>query len=91
MESLSQEIDASFIVQETTAYVGGGAMPQHDLSSFAIAVRAKALSADTMALRLRMGTPAVVGRIQDGALLLDMRTVGDSDLADLTSAIRRAL
>ena len=43
-----------------------------------------------LAARLRAGTPAVMGRVQDGTLLLDLRAVFERQEEDLIAAIRRA-
>jgi L-seryl-tRNA(Ser) seleniumtransferase len=40
---------------------------------------------------LRTGSPAVVGRVQDGKLLLDLRCVFERDEAALLAALQRAL
>lgn len=52
--------------------VGGGAFPSAVLQSSAVALRESAESADE---RLRGGSPAVVGRANEGRLLLDLRSV----------------
>jgi L-seryl-tRNA(Ser) seleniumtransferase len=59
-------------VAESSASVGGGAFP-----TAAIASRAIVLSASVQDLeeRLRLGEPAVIGRIFEGNLLLDLRSV----------------
>jgi hypothetical protein len=47
--------------------------------------------ADSLAERLRLGTPPVVARISDGALLLDVRTVPEAELDRLAEAVASAL
>jgi len=56
---------------------GGGTLPEQTVPSWAIAVAGavEGASAERMAARLRMGTPAVFGRIQEGRVLVDLRTV----------------
>ncbi|HQG03990.1 MAG TPA: hypothetical protein PK838_06660, partial [Thermoleophilia bacterium] len=44
-----------------------------------------------VAARLRGGRPAVVGRVHEGRLLLDARTVCESDVADLIAVAGAAL
>jgi L-seryl-tRNA(Ser) seleniumtransferase len=44
-----------------------------------------------MLRRLRLGTPAVIGRIEDGAVRLDLRTVSAASDAALAEAVRAAL
>ncbi|MEO8437866.1 MAG: L-seryl-tRNA(Sec) selenium transferase, partial [Chloroflexota bacterium] len=44
-----------------------------------------------LAARLRAGDPAVVARVETGAVLLDLRTIEPSDDAVLAGALVRAL
>ena len=60
-------------VVQSTSTVGGGALPGETLPTWAVAVAAAA--PDALAAALRRGDPPVVGRIVDGQLLLDLRTV----------------
>lgn len=53
--------------------IGGGSLPGETLPTRAVALAVSA--PDAFAAALRRGDPPVVGRIQDGQLLLDLRTV----------------
>ncbi len=77
------------IVAEPSA-VGGGALPQTELAGFAVAVQPRDLSVDALAARLRAGSPPAVGRIQEGRLLLNLRTVARSEEAELVLAVTSA-
>jgi L-seryl-tRNA(Ser) seleniumtransferase len=63
------------------AAVGGGGAPGVELPSAAISLPA------SYAVALRTGTPAVVGRVQDGRCLLDLRTVAPEDDETLLRAV----
>ena len=76
-------------VVEVESTVGGGSLPGETLPSFAVAVRVH--SAARLLAALRRGVPAVVGRIADGRVILDLRTVNPDDDERLALAIRRAL
>jgi L-seryl-tRNA(Ser) seleniumtransferase len=78
-------------VIESVARVGGGALPLLELPGPAVALDADARGADALALALRRGDPPVVGRIQDGRLLLDPRTLSDEETVEAAAAIRAAL
>lgn len=54
--------------------VGGGTFPETTLSSSAVRLECP-VGADRLARTLRNGSPPVVGRVVDDALLLDVRTV----------------
>src|SRR5205807_1860486 len=61
--------------REDSAYVGGGSLPDRALTTWVVEVEAGGVSDAELARRLRTGDPAVVGRLQGGKLLLDVRTV----------------
>jgi L-seryl-tRNA(Ser) seleniumtransferase len=71
------------------ATVGGGSLPGETLPSFGLAVAAR--SPDRLLAALRAGEPAVVGRIEDGRVVLDLRTVDPAADEALAAALRRAL
>jgi L-seryl-tRNA(Ser) seleniumtransferase len=81
---------ASAAVQDDIAYVGGGSLPDVGVPTTVIALQARNLGEGEFATRLRMGTPAVVGRLQDGKLLLDLRTVFERQENTLLEAIQKA-
>ncbi len=60
---------------DSSAAVGGGALPGQTLPSVAIEVMSPPGGADTLARRLRSVTRPVIGRIHEERLRLDMRTV----------------
>lgn len=62
------------IVEESSC-VGGGALPTTDLPGCAVAIRFPQLSLEALALQLRRQQPAIIGRIQDDALIINLRTV----------------
>jgi len=67
--------------------LGGGSLPGETLPSWGIAVRAP--SPGALLATLRRGEPAVIGRIEDGRVVLDLRTVlpaHDRLLADALAA-----
>ncbi len=80
-------VDAEVI--ETRSTVGGGSLPEETQPSHAVAIRAA--SARGAAARLRAASPAVVGRIDERRLVLDLRTVLPEDDEPLARAVRAAL
>ena len=62
-------------VVESQGYLGGGSVPSQSLPSWAVSLQPSRGSVDELARLLRMGTPAVFGRIYKDRLLLDLRAV----------------
>ena len=89
-EALRRQLggEAGAIVFDSQASVGGGAFPNVTIPSVALAFDRHA---QRLEARLRLGEPAVIGRISDARLLLDLRTVQSSEDELLLAALRRAL
>jgi len=80
---------AGAVVVKSTAKVGGGALPLLEIPGPAVALDAGPAGADALAAALRAGDPPLIGRIQDGRLLLDPRTLTDED-ADAAARVVQA-
>jgi L-seryl-tRNA(Ser) seleniumtransferase len=72
------------------AFVGGGSLPDQAIDTWVIQVVVQGLKDEELARRLRTGEPAVLGRLHQGQLLLDLRTVFPEQEAELIEAVRRA-
>ena len=69
--------------------VGGGSLPGDALPTRLAAIRVRVPS--ELAQKLRLGSPALVGRVEDNAFLLDLRTVLPEQDAALRQALQAAL
>ena len=67
---------------------GGGSLPGVLLAGWAVALKVD--DPDALAQPLRTGQPAVLARLTDGALRLDLRTVPAADEAGLLAALEQA-
>jgi L-seryl-tRNA(Ser) seleniumtransferase len=81
-ERLAGLVDGA--LEETVARVGGGALPLAELPSFACAIE------EELAAALRVGDPPVIGIVRDGRLLLDCRTVSDTEVDEVAAVVRAA-
>ncbi len=81
----SKELRAEVI--EGESITGGGAAPAATLPTRLLAVTCANLSAGELAARLRAATPPVIARVEEGRVLLDLRTV----FPDEDTAVLRAL
>jgi L-seryl-tRNA(Ser) seleniumtransferase len=62
-------------VVKTQSVIGGGSAPGATLPSQALAISSSDLSADEIARRLRSSETPVIARVEEGRVLLDLRTV----------------
>jgi L-seryl-tRNA(Ser) seleniumtransferase len=78
--SIAGELGAEAV--DCVAAVGGGGAPGVELPSAAVSLP------ESYAAALRAGSPPVVGRLEAGRCLLDLRTVAPEDDELLTAAVR---
>jgi L-seryl-tRNA(Ser) seleniumtransferase len=78
------------VVEPTEAHAGGGSLPTRTLLSFAVALRPDGTNPNDLARRLRIGTPSVIGRVENDAVLLDLRTVSHDQHDALIAAVNAA-
>ena len=82
---------AAVEAEPSTAYAGGGSFPDQALPSWHVKVKAKDVSESELASRLRSGTPAVLGRVKEGWVCLDLRTLESGQEESLPGRLESAL
>ena len=88
-EALWARLGDAIDVVDVRSTVGGGSLPGETLPSVALAISAR--SADRVAAALRHAEPPVIGRIEDGRIILDLRTVDPAQDGELAASVDRAL
>lgn len=82
----------SFTVERDESFAGGGSLPAWPLPTAIVRWKPTGnLSVDDIARRLRLGDPAVLPRIRDDAICMDLRTIGAHEYDDLAAVILGAL
>jgi len=77
-------------IADGESVIGGGAAPSAVLPTRLLAVSCDDLSAEELAERLRASDPPVIARVEDGRVLLDLRTVFPDQDDVVVSALNRA-
>ncbi len=85
-KSASPELTVEIIDGESV--IGGGAAPSAVLPTRLLAVTRAGLSADEISARLRASEPPVIARVEEGRVLLDLRTVFPEQDEYVTAALR---
>jgi L-seryl-tRNA(Ser) seleniumtransferase len=83
-EEIIKELGWVGAVRDSEATIGGGSLPGEVIASVAIAVPTRHPDRVGRALRIA----GVIGRVQDGALLLDLRAVAPTEDARVVAALR---
>ncbi len=81
--------DGRVTITTLSSTVGGGSLPGETLPSWGLALRVR--SAERVLAALRSGSPAVVGRIEDDFVVVDLRTVDPADDERLAVALATSL
>jgi L-seryl-tRNA(Ser) seleniumtransferase len=71
--------------------LGGGAAPSSVLPTIVLALTCDGLSADELAARLRGSDPPIIARVDEGRVLLDLRTVFPEQDVALAAVIVRVV
>lgn len=74
-------------VMPISSEAGGGSLPGVELASFCVAIALGSMTANDLTAALRTHEPAIIGRIAEGRVILDVRTLMDTDLSDIVEAL----
>jgi L-seryl-tRNA(Ser) seleniumtransferase len=88
-KSISGHADLEIVPDQSRA--GGGSLPETDFPTYAVSVKPRNISINTLEKKLRSGDPPVIARIQGDALLFDARTVRDREVRILVNCIIAAI
>jgi L-seryl-tRNA(Ser) seleniumtransferase len=91
-ESIASQIQSSRVkieVVDGESVIGGGAAPSSVLPTRLMAVICTGVSADELSSKLRKSDPPVIARVEEGKVLLDLRTVFPHQDCLVAGALRR--
>ncbi|MEM7349244.1 MAG: L-seryl-tRNA(Sec) selenium transferase [Acidobacteriota bacterium] len=72
---------------ECASQAGSGSMPAREIASWGVRVTPREISVGELAAGLRRGEPSILARLQDDALLFDLRTVDDDEADSIVGRI----
>jgi len=76
---------------ELSSKAGGGALPLLELPSKCLRIKIQGLSVNKLEKNMRQNTPPIIGRIENDAFVIDLRTLLDDDLPVIQSAFEKLL
>ena len=89
LSKTTAQLDVEII--EGASQTGSGSLAARDLPTYLVAVRAKGVSADELAQKLRTAATPIIARIQDDAVLLDVRTIATVEHRIVADMLSQAL
>jgi L-seryl-tRNA(Ser) seleniumtransferase len=90
-EKLDCGIDCEARVENEIGFMGGGSLPDQELTTRLVTIRPRHTSAGELARGLRQGTPAIFTRIRQDAVLIDPRTLLDGEEEEIVAAVKALL
>lgn len=66
--------------------VGGGALPLLELPSKCLRIQIQGVSANTLERSMRENEPPIIGRLEDDAFIMDLRTLCEDEIGIIRSA-----
>jgi L-seryl-tRNA(Ser) seleniumtransferase len=82
---------ATIEARAVSSQVGGGALPEQNLASWAVSLLPRQMKLSQVEQALRFATVPVMGRVEDERLIIDLRTVSEGEEEDLLASIGEAL
>lgn len=90
VERLAADPTLSCQIADAVSTPGGGSAPDEPIPTVVVALAAASHSAAALHERLRQATPPVVARLENDRVVLDLRTVGETELETLAAAVLAA-
>src|SRR5262249_40719756 len=78
-ESFAVRAGPGAVPTEVKSLIGGGSTPEAQIPSWGVALQFPELSAAQLEERLRRSTPPVLARVQDEKVILDFRTISETE------------
>jgi L-seryl-tRNA(Ser) seleniumtransferase len=91
-EALAAQLRSTRLSIEITdgeSVIGGGAAPSSTLPTRLLALSCEGRSADELSARLRASDPPIIARVEQGRVLLDLRTVFSDQDPVIVAALDR--
>ena len=76
-----------FSITPTVSRVGGGALPEFSIASWAIVLTPSGMTLNTFEKKLRHLPIPIVGRIENGCFLLDVRTLQEREFGEIVELL----
>ncbi len=88
---LSKDLDAEIKIIKAKGKVGSGAYPTLELDSYAIQIKPKKMKAELLGKKLRQAKTPIISYITDDQVLIDLRTVSESEEILIADALKQIL
>jgi L-seryl-tRNA(Ser) seleniumtransferase len=89
LRRIKAKLEKSCVLQliPTVSRVGGGALPEYNIDSWALQINPLTMKLIDLERGLRQLVTPVIGRIENDCMLLDVRTIQDRELQELATLL----
>lgn len=81
--------DLTYELQEAKAAAGGGSLPTQDIPTAVVAVKSAKITASHMEIKLRQAALPIIVRVDEDAIMIDLRTVSEEEFGFVVDALRQ--
>jgi len=78
-------------IEKDTARIGGGSYPLTEIKTYVLTIESKLISSEKMAYKLRQTEMPIFSRIKNQKLIIDLKTVQESEIELLAGEINQVL
>lgn len=82
---------ADIDIADMNSRPGGGSFPELDLATRCIVIQPENMSVSKLEIKMRLSTPAIIGRIEDNKYILDPRTIQTKQRHIISSTLAKIL
>jgi len=83
--------DFSLEIEKDTARIGGGSYPLTEIKTYVLTIDSKLMSSEKLAYKFRQTEMPIFSRIQNQKLIIDLKTVQESEIELLAGEINQVL
>jgi L-seryl-tRNA(Ser) seleniumtransferase len=91
IDTLPKNLDTEIKIVKAKGKVGSGAYPTLELDSYAIKIKPNKMKADLLGKKLRHADTPIITYIADDSVMIDLRTVSESEEKQIALALRQIL
>ncbi|MEN6638525.1 MAG: L-seryl-tRNA(Sec) selenium transferase [Smithella sp.] len=79
----------TYELKEAKAAAGGGSLPTQDIPTAVVAVKSAKITASHMEIKLRQAALPIIVRVDEDAIMIDLRTVSEEEFGFVVDALRQ--
>jgi L-seryl-tRNA(Ser) seleniumtransferase len=83
--------DLTYELQDAKAAAGGGSLPTQDIPTAVVAVKSAKITASHMEIKLRQAALPIIVRVDEDAIMIDLRTVSEEEFGFVVDALIQIL